>query len=179
MSKEQIEMFERNECMVERMAGTIFMNFLTENQVDIEEFLETGRVALFDGVMKYDDHVEATEKTYLYAVIKYRLFDYVRKYEVREQYPIEFCGDKVDLLFNKSTSLEQTYVNREKEEMIYKIARESGIKKLEPQLRLIAKGYRVNEIEQILGVSQQTQYNRLKKFKKILSKKLKKEECLW
>jgi RNA polymerase sigma factor (sigma-70 family) len=168
MSKEKQEMVVRNEALINGVLSE-FNHVMRMYPSEADEFVSVAQQKLVEGVLNYGNHVRVSEQTYLSKVIRNGCYDQMRKIMIRKK-RIELYGDKMNKIIEEDSSIEDKYIADEGEERIYKIARESGIKELEPQLRLIARGYTVSEIETVLGVSQRTQYNRLKKFKKILEK---------
>lgn len=168
MSKEKQEMIIRNEGLIKGVVSE-FNHVMHMYPSEADEFVSIAQQKLVEGVLNYGNHVEVKERTYLRKAIRNGCYDQMRKILVRSK-KVELYGDKMNTIIEEGSNIEDKYIADEGEERIYRIARESGIKELEPQLRLIAKGYTVSEIETLLGVSQQTQYNRLKKFKKIMEK---------
>ena len=135
------------------------------------EIFEEGQSALARGIVTFNHKRGVKESTYLYNCIRNAYIDTLDKTMKRRKHIVLVKGGKdIEVKAIDEKSIEDRYVEKEGEERIYQIARESGIKELEPQLRLIAKGYRATEIEEILGVSQRTQKRRLDKFRKILEK---------
>ena len=168
MSKEKQEMITRNENLINGVLNE-FRHVTDRFPSEKDEFVSIAQQKLVEGVLNYGNHVKVKEQTYLRKAIRNGCYDQMRKILVRKK-KVELYGDKMNRIIEEDSNIEDKYIADEGEERIYRIARESGIKELEPQLRLIAKGYTVSEIETLLGVSQRTQYNRLKKFKKILEK---------
>jgi DNA-directed RNA polymerase specialized sigma subunit len=168
MSKEKQEMVVRNEGLINGVLSE-FNHVMRMYPSEADEFVSIAQQKLVEGVLNYGNHVRVSEQTYLSKAIRNGCYDQMRKIMIRKE-RIELYGDKMDRIIEEGSSIEDKYIADEGEERIYQIARESGIKDLEAQLRLIAKGYSVSEIETTLGIRQSTQWRRLRKFKKILEK---------
>ena len=168
MSKEKQEMIIRNEGLIKGVVSE-FNHVMRMYPSEADEFVSIAQQKLVEGVLNYGNHVKVKEQTYLSKAIRNGCYDQMRKILVRKK-KVELYGDKMNRIIEEDSNIEDNYIAKEGEERIYQIARESGIKDLEAQLRLIAKGYSVSEIETTLGIGQPTQWRRLRKFKKILEK---------
>ncbi len=166
------DMFKANENLINHVLRKEFpkyLDILTESEK--EELLEEGHSALARAVVTFNHKRGIAESTYLYACIKNAYINGIEKTLNRKKHIVLVKGGRdIETKAIDEKSVEDRYVEQEGEERIYQIARESGIKDLEAQLRLIARGYTVSEIETMLGVGQPTQWRRLRKFKKILEK---------
>lgn len=168
MSKEKQEMIIRNEGLIKGVVSE-FNHVMRMYPSEADEFVSIAQQKLVEGVLNYGNHVKVKEQTYLTKAIRNGCYDQMRKLMIRNK-RLEFYGEKINRVIEEGSNIEDKYIADEGEERIYQIARESGIKELEPQLRLIAKGYTDTEIETILGICRSTQWRRLRKFKKILEK---------
>lgn len=170
MSKEKQEMVIRNEGLIKGVVSE-FNHVVRMYPSEADEFVSIAQQKLVEGVLNYGNHVKVKEQTYLSKAIRNGCYDQMRKILVRKK-KVELYGDKMNRIIEEGSNIEDKYIADEGEERIYRIARESGIKELEMQLRLIAKGYSVTEIEDLLGIHRNTQRRRLDKFAKILEKSL-------
>ena len=166
------DMFKANENLINHVLRKEFPKYLeifTESEK--QELLEEGHSALARAVVTFNHKRGIAESTYIYSCLKNAYINSIEKTMNRRKHIVLVKGGRdIEVKAVDEKSVEDRYVEKEGEERIYQIARESGIKELESQLRLIAKGYTVSEIETILGIPQRTQRRRLDKFRKILEK---------
>lgn len=169
-----VDMFKANENLVNHVLRKEFPKYLEIlSEGEKQELLEEGQSALARAVVTFNHKRGIKESTYLYNCIRNAYIDSLEKTMNRKKHIVLVKGGRdIEVKAIDEKSVEDRYVEHEGEERIYQIARESGIKDLEAQLRLIAKGYTVSEIETLIGISRQTQNNRLRKFRKILEKVL-------